>query len=202
MRRINLGDKDARAVVAHALEAGGVVVLPTDTIYGLSAALLCREAYDRILALKGYDHARPFVNLAEATDMVARYVAGWGSTSAAELGRVWPAPLTAVLPSGGLAPKWVGETIAFRVPKAPELTGIIRALGQPILSTSVNRSGEKPLTSVDAIQIDFGSDIDLLVAGEITGGGAPSTIVDFTGERPRVIRQGAYDWPATANPSN
>ncbi len=202
MRRIDLRDKDARVVVTHALEAGGVVVLPTDTIYGLSAALLCREAYDRILALKGYDHARSFVNLAESTDMVARYVAGWGSTSAAKLRGVWPAPLTAVLPSGGLAPKWVGETIAFRVPKAPELTAIIRALGQPILSTSVNRSGEKPLTSVDAIQNDFGSDIDLLVAGEITGGGAPSTIVDFTGEGPRVIRQGAYDWPATAKPSN
>jgi L-threonylcarbamoyladenylate synthase len=194
MRRIDLQDQETPAAVARALEAGDVVVLPTDTIYGLSAAIHRRDTFDRILALKGYETARPFVHLADSIDMVARYISGWGCGSEAELRRIWPAPLTAVLPCGGRAPDWVGETIAFRVPNAPRLLRVIGEVGEPIVSSSVNRSGENPLTNVDAIIEAFGSEIDLIVVGETVGGGVTSTIVDFTGEKPSVIRQGAYAW--------
>jgi L-threonylcarbamoyladenylate synthase len=194
MRRIDLEDPGTPAWVARALNAADVVVLPTDTLYGLSAVIDSRKAFDRLLALKGYDARRPFVHLAESIDMVARYIGGWGCTSDAELRGIWPAPLTAVLPSGERAPAWVGKTIAFRVPEAPELIRLIRAVGQPIVSTSVNRAGEPPLDDADAIAAAFGDEIDLLVVGASAARGAPSTVVDFTGKTPRVIRRGAYPW--------
>jgi len=202
MRRIKLQDSAVIDTAAGALAAGGVVVLPTDTIYGFSTELSNREGFERVVAIKRCGGGRRFVYLASSIEMVSLFIGGWGSGSEAELRSIWPASLTVVLPSGPEVPDWVGETIALRVPKAGKLRAIIEAVGQPILSTSVNRAGEAPRLTADSIEDDFGDEIDLIVVEDAADDSVPSTIVDLTGAEPRVVRQGAYVWPAGGNPSN
>lgn len=202
MQPLDIQDSDAITSIVSSLDNDGVAVLPTDTLYGFSAALSSEDAYRRIAAIKGSEGARHFVHLAASVDMVARYVQGWGDGFEGSLGAIWPAPLTAVLPSGSLVPEWVGATIAFRVPDVPELCNIIETLGQPIISTSVNRAGERPAVSVEDIDHKFADSVDLIVTGEVNTQSKPSTIVTFVEQKPRVLRAGAYAWPAAVKPSN
>ncbi len=202
MRRINPGDPGTIETVSAVLKADGVVVLPTDTIYGFSAALSSREGFERVVAMKQCGGGRRFVYLASSIEMVSRLISGWGSGSEAELRNIWPASLTVVLASGPEVPSWVGDTIALRVPDRSDLRAVIDALGQPILSTSVNRADEAPRMTADSIEDAFGDQIDLIVVGDSDDDSVPSTIVDVTGDKPRVVRQGAYVWPTDENPSN
>ncbi len=202
MERISIDRPDASSRLRGALSKGGVVVIPTDTLYGLGAAMSSREGYDRIVSIKRCGTDRRFLYLASGVDMVERYVDGWGCVSRQTLETVWPAPLTAVLRSGSRCPDWVGETTAFRVPRHPLLRSTIDSLGEPILSTSANETGEPPLDDVDVIENRFGAFVDLIVDGGVLVGGVPSTLVDFTGGEPVVLRAGGYVWGGEGNPSN
>jgi L-threonylcarbamoyladenylate synthase len=200
MRRISIEDPNAVAIVTDLLDRDAVVVFPTDTIYGLSAPIARRVPYERIMRLKGCGPERRFIYLASSIEMVARY-ARWGCTSEETLRNIWPAALTAILPSSLHVPEWVGDTVALRVPESDEVRRVIDAIGQPILSTSANRAGEPPVTDVDTIDELFSDDVELIVVGRTHQSGVPSTIVDFSGSAPRVIRRGGYAWPTGEKPS-
>ena len=202
MRQFELTDTHATSEIIASLSTGGIVVLPTDTLYGFSAALSSEAGYRRVVAVKGSDASRHFVHLAASLEMVANYIDEWADEVRAGLAATWPAPLTAVLPSGSGVPDWVGATIAFRVPDLPELCQLIDALGEPIISTSVNRSGERPAASVEDVITRFGDEVDIVVTGRVNTRSKPSTIVTFVERKPRVLRLGAYAWPATGKPSN
>jgi L-threonylcarbamoyladenylate synthase len=202
MRRVKLQDDKVVEIAVAALRADGVAVLPTDTIYGFSTILTSREGFERVVAIKRSGGGRRFVYLASSIDMVSLFIGGWGSGSKEELRGIWPASLTVVLPSGPEVPSWVGETIALRVPDSNTLRAIIEAVGEPILSTSVNRAGEAARLTADSIEDDFGDEIDLIVVEDAEEGSVPSTIVDLTGAEPKVVRQGAYAWRGRGNPSN
>jgi L-threonylcarbamoyladenylate synthase len=96
----------------------------------------------------------------------------------------------------------MGGTIAFRIPRHSLVRTTIETLGDPILSTSVNETGHPPLEDADAIERGFGALVDIIVDEGRLAGRGPSTLVDFTGEAPRVLRAGSYDWEAAGNPSN
>jgi len=190
---------DARALAI--LRSGGVVVLPTDTLYGFHAAISRREAADRIAALKGGGRRR-FVLLAADIDMVARYTASFGCLSKDALAARWPAPLTVVLPAGGACPEWLHPTVAFRVPALGPLRALVADLGEPLVSTSVNRAGEKPLARADEIERAFGDAVDRVVADDAGATALASTIVDACGKAPVVVRAGAYAWADAGGASN
>jgi len=194
---------DARAL--EILRSGGIVVLPTDTVYGLHAALSRPEAIVRIARLKGPREGRRYVLLADSVAMVARYTASFGCLSRAALARRWPAPVTVVLPAGDACPEWARPTVAFRVPDLAPLRALIRSLREPLVSTSVNAPGEPPLATVADIARRFGAAVDLVVAGEETRRARASTIVDACGEAPVVLRAGDYAWAeetgGASNPS-
>jgi len=205
MKQITSSHPDAAALLAAVLADDGIVVVPTDTIYGLSTPLSSRAGYQRILEIKRCRSGRQFLHLASSLSMVERYIRTWGCGSKRRLGAVWPAPLTGVFLAGAKCPDWVGETIAFRIPASGLLTRMIDLLGEPVVSTSVNITGEAPLGDIDQIGERVGEHVELFVTGGLTVGSRPSTIVDFTGANPVVIRKGAYDWEAEAgdaNPSN
>ncbi|MDH3198110.1 MAG: Sua5/YciO/YrdC/YwlC family protein [Candidatus Krumholzibacteria bacterium] len=183
---------DARAL--EMLRSGGVVVLPTDTVYGLHAALSSADAIVRIARLKGPREGRRYIVLADSIDMVARYTASFGCLSRAELARRWPAPLTVVLPAGDACPEWARPAVAFRVPDLAPLRALVRALGEPLVSTSVNAAGEPPLGTAADIERRFGDGVDLVVAGDETGRARASTVVDACGGAPVVLRAGDYAW--------
>jgi tRNA threonylcarbamoyl adenosine modification protein (Sua5/YciO/YrdC/YwlC family) len=193
----NISDPNAVHEVLETIRAGGVVVLPTDTLHGLSAVVSQSNGLRRIAAIKGSPARKQYILLASSIDMVDRYVRSYGCVDRETLDRVWPGPLTAVLPAGPACPDWYGDTVAFRVPDLPPLLDLLEQLGEPVVSTSANRSGEPPLS--DPVEIDrrFGRMVDAIIAGPETPYNVCSTIVDFTGDRPKVIRQGDYEWVGT-----
>jgi L-threonylcarbamoyladenylate synthase len=192
----SIANERTRRDALDALRAGGVVVLPTDTLYGLSAALSARDAIRRIARLKGSDEEKPYILLAASTEMVDRYVASYGCVDRDRLARAWPAPLTVVLPAAASCPPWVGKTVAIRVPALEPLRALISRLGEPVVSTSVNRTGRPPLSDPVEIGTEFGHAVDGIVAGPPGWRGVASTIVDVTGKAPVVLRKGSHDWDA------
>lgn len=175
------------------LARGGVVVLPTDTLYGFSAKLSAEPAVHRISDIKHANHDRRYIVLASSIDMVDGCVQSYGCVTRESLARRWPSPLSVILPSGPSLPAWVGPTVAVRIPDLESLRRLIDALGEPIVSTSVNRTSQEPLHDVHDIRREFSSEVDLIVIGEAPGA-VSSTLVDLCGETPKVIREGAYAW--------
>lgn len=200
---IYLEDNAAQERIAAVLERDGIVIVPTDTLYGLSAAVSSNDGYRRILEIKQCDGERNFLLLASSIDMVDRFVCSWGCASREQLASIWPAALTGIFPSGDRCPPWAGESIAFRVPDYPPVAEMIEKLGMPILSTSVNVKGNAPLHRIEVIRERFEAHVDLIAEARSPKQDLPSTIVDFTRAKPFVVRQGSYPWPSSGaeNPS-
>jgi len=162
--------------IADILQRGGVALLPTDTIYGLHAVAANEAAVARIAQLKGRDD-KPFVVIAATADQLRAF----GAEIPKALDDLWPARLTAVVRRGS-------GTVAARVPDLAWLRQLLETTG-PLVSTSVNRSGDPPISSIDQVAKELAAGIDAaLDAGRQEG--EPSTIVDFTGAAPRILREG------------
>lgn len=167
------------------LRAGGVALLPTDTIYGFSCRFDHEAAKERIRALKGPERSAPFLCLAADAAMVWRYAEQPATAGETLLRDHWPGPFTAIL----RLRESPGSTLAFRVPRHPFLNALLQRLDLPIVSTSANRTGEPPVESVEAARGIFGAGVDAYVdAGPLSG--APSTLVDLSGDEPRFLRGG------------
>ena len=190
-----LDDPRSLEVAREALHRGGVVVLPTDTLYGFSAKLSAEAAVNRISAIKHASSDRRYILLASSIAMVDRYVQSYGCSTRETVASHWPAPLSVIVPSGAAMPAWVGPTVAVRVPALASLRRLIEEVGEPVVSTSVNRAGEEPMEDAHDIRREFGSEVDLILTADVPGG-ASSTLVDLCGKTPRVIREGAYAWAA------
>jgi tRNA threonylcarbamoyl adenosine modification protein (Sua5/YciO/YrdC/YwlC family) len=162
--------------IAALLRSGGIVLLPTDTIYGLHA--LANDASSaKIAAIKARDAEKRFVMIAASVAQLETI----GADVPSMLNNIWPAPLTAILRRGT-------GTIAARVPDLKWLRDLLERTG-PLISTSANRSGEPPITIADALPDELLRAIDGVVdAGPRNG--KPSAIVDFTETEPRFIREG------------
>jgi len=181
-------------------QPGSLVVLPTETLYGFSVRASDAASIARLTALKGRTVAG-FVALAADLEQVREHAVGPPPQVVEWLQRVWPAPLSAVLAVTGPVP-WgrgsvdSGWTAAFRVPQHAWLRQLARKLGEPILSTSVNRTGEPPLGCAADIVERFGDQVDLLVEEPALDAAAAerraSTVVDATQWPPRLIRAGAF----------
>jgi L-threonylcarbamoyladenylate synthase len=188
--------------IAH-LQVGGVLAYPTETVYGFGGAV-DYESVERLVKLKRRPSAKPFLLLISASEMLTRLGLHLTSSAARIAARHWPGPVTLVLPGGerrvpdrlrgpegGIAVRWTPH---------PGLTRLIQAYGDPITSTSANLPGVPPAMAATEILQQWS---DAVTRGKIRvlDGGRlqssnPSTVIDCTGQRPRVIRPGAI--PATA----
>lgn len=176
------------------LKKGGVVAFPTDTIYGLGAGAYIESAVERVYRIKGRprDMALPLL-LADVSQL--NEVASHVPPSAWLLARHFlPGGLTLVLHKSNLVPDIVtagGETVAMRVPAHPVPIALINGLGMPVIGTSANLSGKPNPLTANEVCTQLGSKIDLIIDGGPAPGGKESTIVDLTGEKPTVLREGA-----------
>ncbi len=165
-----------------------VVVIPTETFYGLAVPPADEQAHARLFALKGrpQDKAVPVVvaSLQQAAPLV-HLPEPWR----ARLAGAWPAPLTAVLPAHR------GGTLALRVPAHPLLRALLELVG-PLTATSGNLAGGPPATTPEEVQAALGEDLALLLDGGATPGGSPSTVLDLTALPPRLLRPGAWAVPS------
>ena len=182
-----------RAVAAALLEAA-VIAYPTETFYALGAAAFSRRAVERVYRLKKRAADKPLSVLVSDLDMV-RDVAGPLPPAFRVLaGEFWPGPLTLVLPAAERLPEFLlgpGRTIAVRIPPLAWLRRLVSETSQPLTATSANLSGEKELADPADVTDAFQGKVDLIVDGGRAPGGLPSTIIDLTSGRPRILREGA-----------
>ncbi|MBD3162040.1 MAG: threonylcarbamoyl-AMP synthase, partial [Candidatus Eisenbacteria bacterium] len=177
------------------LRDGGVVLLPTDTIYGFSARFDLEPPRRRILDLKGDHRLGAMLSLVSGFEMAFRYVEPPHGPCKELLLRHWPGPLTAVLRARSHVPTdhcGPGDTIAFRWPISPFLQALLGAVGVPLLSTSANRSGEATPSRFEELLPRYDGKLEAIVdGGELVG--EASTVVDLTGKEPVLIRPGAVE---------
>lgn len=180
---------DQLAAIASTLCSGGVILLPTDTIYGLHALATDQGAADRVAEIKGRADTKPFVVLGASVEQLEEIGIDVRPEVRKALLELWPAPLTAILPLSRPIPASRGAaTLAVRVPALDWLRELLKRTG-PLLSTSANRSGEPPIEDPKNLAQELQNQLD----GVADGGPSrsePSTIVDFTGDEPRLIREG------------
>jgi len=177
-------------VVAELL-AGRAVAIPTDTVYGLAALATSRRAVDALIDLKGRAQQQPIAVLVDSVEAVAPYLEAPSALDG--IARFWPGALTAVVLArpGGLVPPVVTEaaTIGVRMPDDALARAVIRACGGVLAVTSANRHGEPAATSAQACAEAFG-DALIVLDGGTRNSTAPSTVVDLTGPRPKILRAG------------
>ena len=175
--------------IASILLGGGVVLMPTDTIYGLHALADHADAVQRIVDMKGRGEDKPFVVVGSSIEQLEELGATFSKSAREILDQLWPGPLTAIVPlRASIAASRGAATVAVRVPALDSFREILQQTG-PLASTSANRSGEPPIVDPKSLSSDLHDAIDAIVdAGPRDG--EPSVIVDFTGAEPRFIREG------------
>jgi L-threonylcarbamoyladenylate synthase len=178
----------------RALRAGKPVILPTDTVYGLCASAYTSQPAERLYELKGRDAQQPSALLAADLDMLLECVPELRGRAATIARALLPGPYTLILPNPARRYRWVTgatpEAVGVRVPELPpEAESVVAHIGC-VVATSANLAGGPDPRRVDeipeAILHGVGAVVD---AGELPG--MPSTVLDFTGTEPRVIREGA-----------
>jgi tRNA threonylcarbamoyl adenosine modification protein (Sua5/YciO/YrdC/YwlC family) len=176
------------------LKSGGVIIYPTDTIYGIGCDIFNREALERVYAIKHDAGTKLFSFICPNLKDIAKY-AKVSDYAYKTMKKLIPGPYTFVLPAAKEVPKtlWTKRnTVGIRVPNNQVALTLVKELGNPIVSTSVtSRKGEILFDPLE-IQSIFNIQVDLMLA---TGAleGQPSSIVDLSTEEPEVIREGAGD---------
>ena len=188
-------DPKTPALAAQIILAGGVVAIPTETVYGLGANALDEAAVAKIFEAKGRPQDNPLIiHIAEPTEL-SRYCHDIPQAAWELANRFWPGPLTMVLPVRELVPRRTTaglDTVAVRCPKTAVTRALIRRARVPIAAPSANLSGKPSTTTAQHVLHDYGTDgkIDAVIDGGPCEVGVESTIVDLTGERPRLLRPG------------
>jgi L-threonylcarbamoyladenylate synthase len=192
-------ETDVLRSVAGILAADGVMAYPTETFYGLGAILFSRKAVRRVFRLKARDAGKPLSLIVSDIDMIERIAAEPPPIFLTLAGEFWPGPLTLVLKAAPSFPPELagpGHTVAVRIPPAAWLRELVAEIGLPITATSANISGEKEVSDPAEVLRLFDGKVNVIVNGGPTPGGLPSTIVDISGDSPRILREGAV--PASA----
>ena len=189
-------DKKQIVQAAEILTKGGVIVYPTDTIYGLAADILNRDAVSRIFKIKKVSKQK----LLSFIFSDFKEIANWAfipNNAYRLMRRVLPGKYTFILPASKEVPKSIihlqkRRTVGIRVPDSLIARSLVECLGRPMLSTSVPKGRDDFFTNPLEIAEKFKHDVDLILDKGITPN-IPSTVVDFTVNPPEIIREGAGD---------
>jgi tRNA threonylcarbamoyl adenosine modification protein (Sua5/YciO/YrdC/YwlC family) len=182
-----------RKVVDH-LGQGGVIVYPTDTIYGLGCDLFNPEAIERIRRLKKMDGKKPLSFICSDLKDISRY-ADVSNYAYKIMKRLLPGAYTFILKATKLVPKIAQtkqKTVGIRIPDNKICLALVKELGHPIVSTSVSKPGEGLYNDPAEIEERFGKQIDLVIDGGVIVA-EHSSIIDLTDDFPKVIRAGKGD---------
>ncbi|HHU88985.1 MAG: L-threonylcarbamoyladenylate synthase [Sphaerochaetaceae bacterium] len=178
---VEKSDPNSLPLIANHLKGGDLVIMPCDTIYGIVGVVDLSLA--KLNQLKGRGGEKHFIQLVtlEMANSIARCPIDEAILS------LWPAPLTVIV-----ADIW-GGTTAIRVPADAFLIALLELVGKPLYTTSVNLTGEPFLNAFDQIYGAFKAKVSLFVRGEIGENSLPSTILDTSGDKYKIIRQGSLD---------
>jgi tRNA threonylcarbamoyl adenosine modification protein (Sua5/YciO/YrdC/YwlC family) len=179
------------------LQQGGVIIYPTDTIYGLGCDIFQQKAIERICRIKQVDPRKAQLSFV-CSDLshLADFAKQLPNPVYRLLKEYLPGPYTFILPASKMVPKMIQskkDTIGLRIPDNNIALAIVKELGRPILSASLPGELVEDYTDPEVMYENFMNDVDIVIDGGM-GGTIPSTIVDCTGEDPVVIREGLGPW--------
>jgi L-threonylcarbamoyladenylate synthase len=189
-----------------------LVAFPTDTVYGVGALAGNPSAVARLYAAKLRPGHKAIPLLVSSVDDLLPE-RGWTSTGLPPAGqclaqRFWPGPLTLVVPRGPRVSNAVaaeGQGVAVRIPDHPVVLSLLRALAEPLATTSANLSGQPSPLTAEEVVAQLASRVALVLDGGPCPGGLASTVVDLTGPSPQILRQGPITgqaiWDALAGPA-
>ena len=182
------------ARAAAVLRRGGLVAFPTETVYGLGADALNRDAIRRVFDAKGRPATDPLIVHVGGLDAVEALTVRVPPAAATLAARFWPGPLTLVLPRSDVVPDEVTAglaTVAIRVPRHPIALALIAAAGVPVAAPSANLFSRPSPTTAAHVLEDLGGRIDIVIDGGPTTVGVESTVLDLSREVPTILRPGA-----------
>lgn len=181
--------------VVETLKKGGVIAYPTDTIYGIGCDIFNKKAMDKIIRIKGRDKKKPMSFVCSDLSHISQF-ARVSNYAYRIMKRLLPGPYTFILEASSMVPRSVApkrKTVGIRIPDSEITLSIVKALGNPIISTSANISGENVISDPFDIEGLFGNQLDAVVdGGNLTGD--PSTVIDLSGDKPIILRKGSGDY--------
>ena len=186
-------DPKTPAIAANIIMQGGLVAIPTETVYGLGANGLDEKAVAKIFEAKGRPQDNPLILHICGPEQIEAYCHHIPQAAYDLAERFWPGPLTIVLPARSVVPKRTTgglSTVAVRCPDSDVTREIIRLSGVPLAAPSANISGKPSTTTAQHVLHDHDGKIEAIVDGGSCRVGVESTIVDLTEERPRLLRPG------------
>ncbi|HMQ46512.1 MAG TPA: L-threonylcarbamoyladenylate synthase [Saprospiraceae bacterium] len=196
--KINPDNPEARKInqAVEVLETGGIIIYPTDTVYGIGCDIFNNKAVERICKIRGLDPERAMLSfMCKDISQASEYTKPIDNHIFRLLKKHLPGPFTFVLEANNQVPKLFKnkkKTVGIRVPDNTICQTLLEALGRPILTTSLKSDDEilEYFNDPQDIHDDFKKIVDMVIDGGI-GGNTPSTLIDCTKAEPEVIRQGA-----------
>ncbi len=189
--------KTALSDALTVIHSGGLVIVPTETFYGIAADPFNTDTIEKLRKIKGRESAKPVPLIADTSETALSACRTVHPQFHSITGKFWPGPLTLILKANPQIPGAVTAgtgTVGIRIPGpsfALELAGAHMGL---LTATSANRAGDPPPISVDLLDPELVREVDLVVDGGPAPGGRPSTLLDLTVDPPRILRQGVlYD---------
>ena len=186
----------ALLAAAEAVLRGGVIAFPTDTLYGLGCSLFDIAAVEMVARLKRRDPSLAVISLIPDPLQAYGLAADVNEVAARLIARCWPGPLSHNFHAGPIVPvrvRGAGSTVALRCPKDTLCQKLLDRIGGPVVSSSANLSGQPPAETAEEVLRIFGNQLDLVLDGGPRRGNVPSTLVDVSEARPRLLRRGALD---------
>lgn len=183
--------------VVESLQQGGIIIYPTDTVYGLGCDILQQKAVERICRIKKVDPKKAQLSFV-CSDLshLSEYAKPLSNPVYRLLKEHLPGPYTFILPASKMVPKIMQskkDTIGLRIPANNIAMAIIKELGRPILSASLPGEMVEDYTDPEVMHENFIHEVEYVIDGGI-GGMVPSTVVDCTGDEPVLIREGLGEW--------
>lgn len=194
---LSASHKDTVRIAADIIKNGGLVALPTETVYGLGADGLNPDAVEKIFVAKGRPQDNPLILHVADVQQMESICCNIPAEAYLLAERFWPGPLTMVLPARKLVPKTTTaglSTVAVRCPDSAVTREVIRLAGVPIAAPSANLSGKPSTTTAQHVLHDHDGKIDAVIDGGPCRVGVESTIVDLTERPPRLLRPGGITW--------
>lgn len=183
---------------ANSLQRGGVVIYPTETVYGLGAVIFSENAVQRVYEIKGREPDKPLSVMIAAREEIAELCSTPTEPAEMLMAAFWPGPLTLVLPVGNRVPAYLKSsknTIGIRFPDHAICNALVRLAGQPLTSTSANFSGEPAPASGSEIVEPLQNRVDFILDGGACRERMPSTVIDVsTGKTPQLLRAGSISF--------
>jgi len=176
------------------LKRSGIIAYPTDTVYGLGAGIGYPQAIERIYAVKERQLDMPLPLLVSDIYQITTLAKSVPPIARMLIQKYLPGALTIVMPASSSVPDIItagGKTVAVRIPAHPVPIALIKGLGTPIVGTSANLSGQPSALTAEEVYSQLGDKVDFIVDGGRCLGGKESTIIDISGEKPVILREGA-----------